>query len=176
MQDIKRRTNLLAYLAQGFCWLVAAGCDQSAELSSPTAERLRTLTYAYLDYAVAKGAGPANEQQLRAHLRNVPAFVLEAGGVSPEAGPSAFVSERDRQPFVFHYGLGVSCGPEADVIACEQRGKGGVRLVAYTNGKVDCVDDVAAKELMHFDSRSVAAERPRASHASVFGNFQHARR
>jgi hypothetical protein len=176
MPITKRRPTLLTCLAQALCTLIAAGCDQSAELSSPTAERLRVLTYAYLDYAVAKGAGPANEEQLRAHLRNVPAFVLEAGGMSAATATAAFVSERDGQPFVFHYGLGISCGPQAEMLAYEQRGKEGFRLVAYTNGKVDCVDDVAAKELMQFETRSVAAELPRASQASVFGNFQHARR
>jgi hypothetical protein len=129
--------------------LLAAGCNDSAELSSPTAKRLRVLATAYLDYAVAKGTGPENQKQLQGHLRNVPGFLLEAGGVSPETGQAAFVSQRDGEPFVIQYGIGVACGSEAPPIACERTGKDGTRLVAFANGQVACVEEVAAKELMH---------------------------
>jgi hypothetical protein len=173
----KSKSITLTSLLMLAAWsILAAGCGQTAELSSPTAQRLRALVYAYLDYAVAKGAGPANEEQLQAHLKNVPGFVLEAGGLSLEQGQTAFVSERDGQPFLIRYGLGVSCGSEAEVIACEHSGKGGKRLVAYTNGKVDCVEKVAAKELVQIELRGEVAEQPRANHASILGKIHVAHR
>ena len=112
---------------------------------------MRGLTAVYLDFAVAKGKGPANEQQLRKHIRNVPAFLIEASGIDPRSSAAAFVSERDGEPLVIRYGVGISQqkGSIAPVIACEKKGKDGTRFVAFANGHVDCLDEVAAKELMH---------------------------
>jgi hypothetical protein len=77
--------------------------------------------------------------------------MLEAGGINPKAEPASFVSERDGEQFVVRYGVGVSQAKdnEAPIIAYEKTGKDGTRLVAFANGKVDCMEDVAAMELMH---------------------------
>jgi hypothetical protein len=134
-------------------WLLMppmAGCGDS-DLSSPSANRLRVLAAVYLDYAAAKGTGPENEKQLHKHVRNVPGFLFDAAGVSPDAEADAFVSERDGETFVIRYGVGISQAPgdDAPVIAHEKTGKDGTRFVAFANGDVNCVDEVAAKELMH---------------------------
>jgi hypothetical protein len=134
-------------------WLLVlptAGCGES-ELSSPSANRLRALTAVYLDFAAAKGTGPTSEQQLRNHVENVPGFLLDAAGVASDVGRTGFVSERDGESFVIRYGIGVSQAPgnEAPVIAYEKTGKDGKRFVAFANGDVSCMDEVAAKELMH---------------------------
>jgi hypothetical protein len=148
MQDGKRSTGWLRFWAAGALVLVAAGCNDSAELTSPTAKRLRMLMNAYLDYAVAKGAGPANQSQLQAHLANVPGFLLAAGGISPETKDEAFRSPRDGEPFIIQYGLGVTCAGDAPPIACERTGRDGTRWAAFANGKIARIDEVAAKELM----------------------------
>jgi hypothetical protein len=131
--------------------LPMAGCGESDQLSSPSANRLRALATVYLDYAAVNGTGPANERQLHKHVSNVPGFLLDEVGVNPEAGAAAFVSERDGEAFVIRYGIGISqaLGTEAPVIAYEKTGKDGTRFVAFANGDVNCVDEVAAKELMH---------------------------
>ena len=143
--------SLMLLTVPVMCAISVAGCGNSDDLSSPAANRLRTLATVYLDYAVAKGTGPANEQQLHKHVQSVPGFLLEAGGVNPKAGSAAFVSERDGEQFVVRYGVGISQaeGDEAPIIAYEKTGKDGTRFVAFANGKVDCIDDIAAMELMH---------------------------
>jgi hypothetical protein len=130
--------------------VTVASCGQQADLSSPTARQMRDLAAVYLDFAAARGQGPANEQQLRQHLRNVPAFLVEASGINSQPASRTFVSERDGEPLVIRYGVGISqkTAAEAPVIACEKKGKDGTRYIAFANGHVACVDEVAAKELM----------------------------
>lgn len=80
----------------------------------------------------------------------MPAFLSAECRVKPRAGGSAFISERDGEPFVIRYGVGISQakGDAKPIIACEKKGKDGTRYVAFANGDVDCVDEVAARELM----------------------------
>ncbi len=128
----------------------ACGCTDSKELSSPTAQRLNGLTTAYLDYAVAKGMGPRNESELLRHLANLPAIVLEQSQLNAKAGRECLVSLRDGKPFVFLYGAplqGIGTKNPA-VIAYEQAGLHGSRLVAFANGELKCVDEKTCGELL----------------------------
>jgi hypothetical protein len=123
--------------------LSANGCAQSDPLASPNAVTLRRVACVYLDYAAAKGGGPANDAQLLAHAKNVALFDPLATGSDPLAGDAPLISQRDGEALVIRYGVRVSLarGLNAPPIAFENSGMNGTRLVAFANGKVACVDE-----------------------------------
>src|SRR5262249_39109267 len=126
-----------------------SGCG-SNELESPTAAKLRGLATLYLDYAAARnGKGPANQPELKKHIRGQPDFVLQMNGVDPKALDAVFVSERDQEPFVILYGVSISgiTGSSAPLIAHEKTGKNGKRLVVFANTKVEQVEEARLQDL-----------------------------
>ncbi len=130
--------------------VVLAGCGPDP-LASPTAGRLKGLSGMYLSYAASKnGGGPASEEVLKKYLHNVEAIQLQANGVDPKAIDAVFVSDRDKQPFVVIYGLGITLisGDSKTVMAYEKTGQGGKHLLAYINTKVDHVTEAKLKELL----------------------------
>jgi len=132
------------------CAVALTGCSRSDPLKSPTAARLKGLATMYLDYAAARGGGPPSEEEFKKHLRRVEKFVLQMNGVDPNAIDATFVSERDKEPFVVLYNVGISriSGTSAPLVAYEKTGVGGKRLVAFANTKLDHVDEARLKELM----------------------------
>lgn len=136
-----RATACLAFLS-------AVGCGHSGNLPTPVELQLRALSAVYLDFAAAKGKGPADEKQLLAHIRNVPQFLLAGAGMTPGATRSVLVSQRDGQPLVIRYGIGICQKKKsAPMIACEKNGQDGKRYAAFADGHVECMDEAAAKEL-----------------------------
>jgi hypothetical protein len=133
-----------------FCLVVSApGCGTN-ELESSTAVKLRGLGNFYLDYAVAKnGKGPADEQDLRKHMRHIEGSVLRMNGVDPNNLDPLFVSDRDQEPFVVLYGLTLRdiSGAGGPLVAHEKNGKKGKRLVVFGNAKVEEVDEARFQEL-----------------------------
>ncbi|MCI0459516.1 MAG: hypothetical protein L0Z62_21410 [Gemmataceae bacterium] len=126
------------------------GCS-SDELNSPTAARLRGLAALYLDCVVAKnGKGPASEQEFKKHLHTLPDHVLNSHGLDLKDIDSAFVSPRDQEPFVIRYGITITriSGTSAPLVAHEKSARGGKRLVALANGKVEHVDEARLQELL----------------------------
>jgi hypothetical protein len=127
------------------------GCGGDDALNSRTATRMKGLSRVYLDYAVAKsGAGPANEQTLKKHIRSMPGVQLASNGVDPKEIDLLFTSERDQEPLVVLYGTGVTqiSATSAPLVAHEKTGKNGKRLVAFANGNVEVVDDSQFQELL----------------------------
>jgi hypothetical protein len=133
-----------------FTLVIIAGCGGSDALKSPAAARMKGLATMYLDYAAARGSGPPNEQAFKKHLRTVEGFVLQMNGVDPKAIDSTFISQRDNEPFVILYGVGINqiSGTSAPLIAYEKTGVNGKRLVAFANTKLDHVDEARLKELI----------------------------
>jgi hypothetical protein len=129
--------------------LLAAGCSRSDQGAVRTADRLRTIAAVYLDYAAARGAGPANERELRTHMSHSLAGRLSAQAGSIEAA-KLFVSARDGEPFVLNYGQPIcqSPGPATPPIAYERSGRDGTRFVAFANGLVKCVDESSMQPLL----------------------------
>src|SRR6478672_11820177 len=123
----------VALCAAVVCAISLAGCSRSDPLKSPTAARLKGLATMYLDYAAAKGGGPPSEAEFKKHLHRGEKFVLQGNGVDPNAIDATFVSERDKEPFVVLYGVGISqiSGTSAPVVAYEKTGVAGKRLVAF---------------------------------------------
>jgi hypothetical protein len=135
-----------------FALLAVAGCGSDEELNSPTAKRLKGIATYYLDLAFARsGKGPANEQELKKHLRRQERSDLLSHGVDPQIIDSTlFVSERDQEPFVVRYGLSITeigGGDKAPLVAHEKTGKDGKRLAALANGKVVLVDEAGLQSL-----------------------------
>lgn len=130
----------------GLLMCMAGGCRSQDELSSPTAQRMRGLATVYLDFAVARGSGPANEQQLLGHLARLPSFAIEEYGLT--AVDTALQSERDQQPITVRYGLAVTQVSEAESpwLAYESQGVDGRRLVVYLDTHVDCLDEQQFRE------------------------------
>jgi hypothetical protein len=130
--------------------LAASGCGSDA-LSSPTAKNLRNLANLYLTYADSKGhgQGPRREEDFKAYLHGLPDFLLRNSGVDPKSVDALFVSERDRQPVVVVYGVSVKglTPTAAPLVAYEQSGRRGKRLVVYANTKVEEVDEARLREL-----------------------------
>jgi hypothetical protein len=139
------RVALLALLT-----LSGSGCGSDA-LSSPTAKNLRHLANLYLSYADSKGhgQGPRREEDFKAYVHRLPEFLLRNSGVDPKSVDALFVSERDQQPVVVVYGVGVKgiTPTMAPLVAYEQSGKRGKRLVVYANTKVEEVDDARLRQL-----------------------------
>jgi hypothetical protein len=127
-----------------------SGCG-SDELESPTAAQLKAIGKLYLEFAVNnKGNGPANEQEFKRHLRTLPDHVLNSYGLASKALDAPFVSERDQEPLVIRYGIkipfvSIQAGP---LVAHEKTGKNGRRLVAFTTGKAEHVDEARFQELL----------------------------
>jgi hypothetical protein len=134
----------------GAALILLAGCGPD-ELKSPTALRMKGLAALYMDAAVAgNGRGPASEQEFKKHLRSLPDHVLGSNGMDSKAMDASFVSERDSEPLVVRYGLKITkiSGTSAPLVVHEKTGKGGRRLVAFANGKLDLVDESQLQSLL----------------------------
>ena len=131
--------------------IALSGCASSDELNSPTAARLHGIAAYYLDLAFARhGGGPANEQELKKHMRRQERSDLLSNGIDPQTIDSAlFVSERDGEPFVVLYKLSITkvTADSAPLVAYEKTGKNGKRLAALANTKVVLVDEAGLEAL-----------------------------
>jgi hypothetical protein len=137
----------LVCLAVCGAWLaLIAGCGEDP-LRSPTAARLKGVADVYLDYAAAKGVGPASVETLEAHRSALPEFVAGPSG----GGTSEWrTSLRDGQLFDIRYALAIRSfgGNEAALIACEREGEAGKVLAVDANARVQLIDAAKARELM----------------------------
>jgi hypothetical protein len=129
-----------------------SGCAAPDELNTPTAARLRGIATYYLDLTFARnGKGPANEQELKRHLRKQERSDLISNGVDPQAIDSTlFVSDRDQEPFVVLYGQSITriTADAAPLVAHEKTGKDGKRIAVLANSKLRLVDDAGLQDLM----------------------------
>jgi hypothetical protein len=90
-----------------------------------------------------KGRSPASEQELKQFIKSNTAVTV--GDVD-----KLFVSSRDNQPIVIRYKVatGMAPGGQAPVIAHEQTGVGGKRLVAFSTTQVEEVDEARFNQLV----------------------------
>lgn len=143
-----RPSLVLAPIVLGL--VAVSGCG-SSDVDSPAAARLRALANLYLDCAVARnGIGPADEGAFKKYLRKVDGIVLQLNGIERDSIDSLFVSERDQEPLVVLYGVGISgmSGVSAPVVAHEKTGKNGKRLVVLANTKVEMADEARLQDLL----------------------------
>jgi hypothetical protein len=135
----------------GLALLAALGCGASDERNSPTAARLRGIATYYLDLTFARnGQGPADESELKKHMRRQERSDLVSNGIDPQAIDSTlFVSERDGEPFVVLYQQTITrvTADSAPLVAYEKTGKDGKRLAVLANNKVHLVDEAGLEAL-----------------------------
>lgn len=140
-----RESNVAAVRLMTMSLLVitALGCGSSDDLDSPTAKRLRAVAALYLDYAVAKGAGPANRDELLAHVGQQPEFVLQSYGVELQDPAHLLQSERDGQALKINFGVSISGigSQRGPILVYEATGKNGRRLVAFQDMTVKSLSE-----------------------------------
>jgi hypothetical protein len=144
---------------------IPAGCSwRSEELSSPTALRLKALAAVYLDFAVARGRGPANEHELKKHAQHVPAFALPNGCPIPDVAES-WRSERDGEPLVVLYSLSISRITTNDppIVAFETLGENGKCLAVDACGKVESMEKAQIQEMVPSENQ-VSVRTPTSRH------------
>jgi hypothetical protein len=129
--------------------LLYAGCGRDNALDSPTATRLKGLATMYLDFVVAKGGNsPANEAELKKHMRTIDAIQLNMAGFQRDKIDEAFVGLRDNEPFVVVYGveagtIGAKNGP---IVAYEKTGSRGKKLAADISAQVQLLTESGLKD------------------------------
>jgi len=131
-------------------WL-ATGCGTRIESQEREQSNLKPLAIMYGQFiGQHRGQPPKNEEEFKQYVRSQSPDALASFGVSdPDA---IFVSSRDGQPYVVHYGNAARTGPPGPggqpVIAYEQTGVGGDRFVASSIGAIEEVDEERFRELV----------------------------
>jgi hypothetical protein len=108
-----------------------AGCGPDEQARQKGVSHVRAISALYFKATSVLGRNPADEQEFKAAVSQGE-MDLDVLGVS--SVDELFVSDRDGQPLVILYGA----QPKSSqgVIAYEQTGKDGIRLVGTSNGQV----------------------------------------
>lgn len=126
------------------------GCSSPQGPASPERVPLRHLAILYGKYRNShQGMPPKDEAQFKQYIKSLGASQLAAAGVSEAEIDTLFVSPRDGQPYEVRYSKAPPAddgsGPAAVVI--EHTGKNGKRLVAYSIGKVEEIDEATYQKV-----------------------------
>jgi hypothetical protein len=125
--DSVRALTLLASVAAA----LLVGCGSNVGASPKGVSHVGAISALYFKATSVLGRNPADEQEFKTAIGQGP-MDLDVLGVS--SVDELFVSDRDGQPLVILY------GPQPKnsrgVIAYEQTGKDGVKLVGTSNGQV----------------------------------------
>jgi hypothetical protein len=131
--------------------LGAVGCssdktkEQIAAMNTSNAQRVANI---YAGFQNGKGgAGPKDEAEFKAFIREYDPAKLSAMGIDPGNLDKVFTSERDGKPFTIRYKVGGGRGAVAPVVF-EKDGVNGMRQVGFTGGKVEEVDEARYKDLL----------------------------
>jgi hypothetical protein len=133
------RPGVLLICATSFA---AIGCSRTTEQPSEV-KHLQVLASLYGRYITKhRGQPPPDEAALKKFIPTISPDELRALGVDSSNLDALFTSPRDGQPYVVRY------RQSASVVAYEREGKNGKRYVAYSNTKVEEVDDAQLKQLV----------------------------
>jgi hypothetical protein len=127
----RRKGMLLALLSAA----VLAGCGGAVPTGAKQISHVHAITTLYFRATSTLGRAPASEQEFKEAINQgkVDLRVLGVGNID-----ELFVSDRDGLPIVIVYGK--DKGKTPDVVAYEQTGVEGVRLVGNRAGQVTEVD------------------------------------
>ena len=127
---------LLSVLALSLA--LASGCGAKSSDSGPqNATEFKSLTTLY--YAMVRnGERPKDEADFKARIRGNLAPMAEKLGVTDVDG--LFISKRDGKPLVIAYGPPPASAGGQEVIAYEQEGVDGKRLVGFSMGSIEEAD------------------------------------
>jgi hypothetical protein len=140
-------------LGNGFALVLTLGifgCSESGPANAVAAandSNVKRLSNLYQSFASRNGwRGPKDETEFKEFIRTFPAHRLELMGVDPNQVDALFASERDGQPFQVKYGIDSGLGAVIAVVF-EQQGKDGMKLVGFTDGSVQTVDESQYRQL-----------------------------
>ena len=124
---------------------VVVGCDPPS--AAPGGDRSRRLEVLV---GVNRTISAKSEAELKEGIQQLPPDRLDevlsiGGATSPD---ELFISDRDGKPYVVYYAGQRPKGVAQDVVAFEQVGVDGKRLVAYGLGSVVEVDEQRFNELV----------------------------
>ena len=123
---------------------VGLGCSSPPAPNAPERVPLRHLAILYGKYRNAhRGAPPRDEADFKKFITGLDPAQLAAAGVTAAEVDTLFVSPRDGQPYDVRYNdPPPAAGPDGPAaVVAEKVGKGGKRMVAYSTGQVDEVDE-----------------------------------
>ena len=109
------------------------GCTSHRdEVRAKEVSHARAIATLYFRAASTLGRPPENEQEFKQAAAQ---GQMDLGVLGVDSVDELFVSDRDAQPLTMVYGKAPQ-GVARGVIAYEQTGKDGIRLVAFNNGQV----------------------------------------
>ncbi len=139
--------GLAALLVVGAIGGCGGAKRQAREISESNLKPLAILYGQYISQH--RGQPPGNEAQFKAFIKSLPPARLAALTENRDAD-GLFLSPRDGKPYVVLYGRskGAADPGAARVVAYEQEGSGGKRLVANSMGAIDEVDETAFRQMV----------------------------
>jgi hypothetical protein len=129
---------------------VGLGCSSPPAPNAPERVPLRHLAILYGKYRnVHRGNPPKDEAAFKQFIKGLDENQLAAAGVSAAEVDTLFVSPRDGQPYDVRYKDPPPAeGPDGlPAVVAEKVGKGGKRMVAYSTGKVEEVDEARYEKI-----------------------------
>jgi len=136
-------------LLTAFGVFTIAGCG-STELDPVAVANLKGVAGLYTDYAFAhQNGGPPDLEALKKHARAMDPRSAGGAGVDITRLDEYFTSPRDKQPLQIRFGIGINnLGKDAPIVACEQTGVRGKKLVVHANQKVEELDEATLKQAL----------------------------
>ena len=132
--------RLLGMVLMAFAPLVVAilaGCgggSGSAANRSKEISHVGAITTLYFRAASLLGKNPENEQEFKEVIAK---DNIDPGVLGVDSTDELFISDRDGQPLIINYGQALG---GQGVVAYEQMGVDGVRLVGFKNGQIEEAD------------------------------------
>jgi len=123
---------------------ILAGCGSKSPAGTSKDAEFKALVTLYSSL-IKHGRAPTSEAEFKDAIKNRLAPVAQALKVGDV--DALFTSSRDGKPVVVIYGKR-SAGMSQDVVAYEQVGVDGKRLVGYSLGMVEEVDEARFRELV----------------------------
>lgn len=147
--SVRGATVFAATLWLSLACFACGGCGGSRRAESVSGGRavLEEVNRAYVTHLrTNRYRPPASREEFKKILQQAGDSALQRAGV--KTVDELFVSPRDSQPLVIKYGKDASKLLERGVVAYEQTGVAGRRLVAFDLGSVKEVDENEFKELL----------------------------
>lgn len=125
--------------------LTLIGCGSAGgEAANKDINHVRAVTTLYFRAASVLGKRPETEQEFK---QAIAGGKMDLSVLGVDSVDELFVSDRDGQPIVVVYGSALkSVAP--GVVAYEQTGKDGMRLVGFNNGQVEEADQTRFAQLV----------------------------
>jgi hypothetical protein len=152
-----RNWSIITFFALSIECVGCSHGDPASRIGAMNDTRIKQLANLYMAHQMRNGSnGPKDEAAFKAFIKTgMPSHRLEMMRVDPDKVDELFVSERDGQPFVVKYGQ--SGGPMSQLaVVFEKEGQAGKKQVAFTNGKVEELDDAKYQELLQGKKQPVA--------------------